>query len=359
MGNVTLGKSLDFSGQNIYVGMDVHHKSWKIHILSDEFELKSFSQEPDVERLCSYLEYNYQHANYLLAYEAGFCGFWIQRAFQKRGVPCKVIHPADVPTTGKEHLHKTDAVDSRKIAKGLRKGDLDYLHVPEIDLELDRQLLRSRVSLSTDTTRVKNRIKSLLKFQGITIPESYHEGTWSSSFIIWLKTIEFAHTSGKITMENLLSEYEFFQKQKKHLESAIRKLSQTDYYSKNIELIQSIPGIGLLAGMILLTEFEDISRFKRLDELCSYCGVIPTCHTTGDKEVIGGLTKRGNAVIKNILIEAAWIAVKRDPALLLYYKEQIVRIKGQKVIIKVARKLLSRIRYVLQNQVKYEMGVIK
>ena len=74
-------KLVDFSDQNIYVGMDVHHKSWKVHIYSDEFELKSFSQEPDVERLSNYLQRHYPKANYQLAYESGFCGFWIQRAF--------------------------------------------------------------------------------------------------------------------------------------------------------------------------------------------------------------------------------------------------------------------------------------
>lgn len=91
-------KLRDFSGQNIYVGKDVHHKSWKVHIYSDEFELKSLSQEPDVDRLCNYLQTHYQKANYLIGYEAGFCGFWIQRAFAEKGINCKVVHAADVPT---------------------------------------------------------------------------------------------------------------------------------------------------------------------------------------------------------------------------------------------------------------------
>lgn len=42
-------KPRDFTGQNIYVGMDVHDKSWKMHIYSDEFELNSFSHRPDKE----------------------------------------------------------------------------------------------------------------------------------------------------------------------------------------------------------------------------------------------------------------------------------------------------------------------
>src|SRR5882724_13626186 len=95
-------KLKDFSGQNLYVGMDVHHKSWSVHIYSDEFELKSLSQEPDVERLCNYLRTHYKGANYLVGYESGFCGFWIQRAFKERGIDCRVVHAADVPTNNKE-----------------------------------------------------------------------------------------------------------------------------------------------------------------------------------------------------------------------------------------------------------------
>ena len=74
----------------------MHHKSWKIHIYSDEFELKSLSQEPGVERLGNYLNKHYPRANYYLAYEAGFCGFGIQRAFTAKGINCKVVHASDV-----------------------------------------------------------------------------------------------------------------------------------------------------------------------------------------------------------------------------------------------------------------------
>ncbi len=104
----------DFRGQNIYVGLDVHHRSWSVNIYSDEFALKSFSQEPDVERLCNHLRTQYKGANFLVGYESGFCGFWIQRAFEKRGFDCRVVHASDVPTNNKEQLRKTDKVDSRK-----------------------------------------------------------------------------------------------------------------------------------------------------------------------------------------------------------------------------------------------------
>ncbi|MEK7199099.1 MAG: IS110 family transposase [Bacteroidota bacterium] len=351
-------KLRDFSGQNIYVGMDVHHKSWKVHIYSDEFELKSLSQEPDVNRLYNYLDSHYKNANYHLAYEAGFSGFWIQRAFAAKGINCKVVHPADVPTSNLEQLRKSDAVDSKKIAKGLRSGDLNFIHVPDIQLEMDRQLMRSRGLLIKDSTRIKNRIKSILKLQGIAIPAQYKEGTWSKVFIKWLGEINFGSVSGKMTMQTHINELLFLEEQKKQVDIGIKELSKTVRYRSNLKLLQSIPSIGLLTGMILLTEIGDMARFSRLDELCSYCGIVPNCHSSGENERIGRLTRRGNSIIKRVLIECAWVAVKKDPALLLYYKEQIVKMKGQKAIIKVVRKLLSRIRYVLMNKQEYVLGVI-
>jgi len=352
-------KLRDYSNQNIYTGIDVHDTSWKVTIYSDEFELKTFSQEPDVNGLANHLKNNYKNANFLLAYEAGFCGFWVQRAFAEKGINCRVIHPADVPTSNKEQLRKTDKVDSKKIAKGLKNGELNFIHIPDRELELDRQLLRSRGLLAKDSTRVKNRIKSILKLQGIEIPQAYGNGSWSEKFIQWLKALDLKSVSGNVAMQTQIRELVFLNEQKKQTDAAVKTLSASERYKSNAKLLQTIPSVGVLSAMILLTEIGDIHRFKRLDDLCSYCGLVPNCHSSGENERTGGLSRRGNAAMKNVLIECAWVAVKKDPALLLYYKQQITHMQGQKAIIKVARKLLSRIRYVLINQKEYVTGVIE
>ena len=77
---------LDFSGQNIYVGIDVHLKSWSVAILSDHSVLKRFSQSPEPEALHKYLVINYPGANYFSVYEAGFCGFWIHERLTDLGI---------------------------------------------------------------------------------------------------------------------------------------------------------------------------------------------------------------------------------------------------------------------------------
>jgi transposase len=251
-------------------------------------------------------------------------------------------------------------VDSKKIAKGLRNGDLNIIHVPDRELELDRQLLRSRKVLTRDTTRIKNRIKAILKLQGIIIPPAYKEGkTWSKKFIEWLKKFDLGSISGNLTMQTQVKELIFMAERKRETDAVIKQLSESERYCTNAVLLQSIPAIGPMTAMLLLTEIGDIHRFKRLDELCSYCGIVPNCHSSGEMESVGKMSRRGNSLIKDALIECAWVAVRKDPALLLYYKKQLAQMSGQKAIIKVTRKLLNRIRYVLMNQKEYVTGVIE
>src|ERR1700694_961893 len=120
----------DFTGESIYVGIDSHLKSWKITLMCDELELRNFTQEPDSKKLATFLRRNYPGANFQCVYEASFGGFNAQRALSSEGIPCMVIHPADVPTTDKEKRQKSDRIDSRKLARGLKNGDFKPIYVP-------------------------------------------------------------------------------------------------------------------------------------------------------------------------------------------------------------------------------------
>ena len=108
---MTQSKKLDFSGQKIFCGIDVHKKQWMVCIRSEDFELKTFSQNPSAAELVRHLRTNYPSADYQVVYEAGFCGFNAQREFAKEGINCIIVNPADVPTSDKEKRRKTDAVD--------------------------------------------------------------------------------------------------------------------------------------------------------------------------------------------------------------------------------------------------------
>ena len=138
----------------------------------------------------------------------------------------------------------------------------------------------------------------------------------------------------------------------------IKKLSQSEAYSERIQNMRSIPGIGLLTAMVILTEIETINRFSNFDKLCSFVGLIPSTNSSGEKENPGEITRRGNNFLRCTLIESAWIAAQRDLSLNKSFHEYCKRMDSNKAIIRIARKLLNRIRFVLKNNQPYESSII-
>jgi transposase len=108
--------------------------------------------------------------------------------------------------------------------------------------------------------------------------------------------------------------------------------------------------------MILLTELGDIARFGSLDKLCGYVGPVPDTRASGEKEGVGDLTRRCNHLLRPLLIECAWVAVRKDPSLALAFHTMSKRTLKTKAIVKIARKLLNRIRFVLRNECHYRIS---
>lgn len=349
---------LSFKDQHIYTGIDVGKKAWSVTILTEEFEHKTFNQPPVPQTLVKYLKRNFPDAHYLCAYEAGLSGFWIHDALKELGVDCIVVHPADIPTKDKERRNKNDRVDSRKIAKNLRNGELTPIYVLSRQAQEDRLLVRTRMSMVKKQTRCKNQIKSLLTLYGINIPDELVNSHWSNRFIVWLESLDFKHPSGRQALSALLSELRYYRQVIARLTTDIRNLSRQEPYRKLVECLKTIPGISTLTAMVFLTEIVDINRFKGLDQLASYVGLVPGEASSGDKEVHTGLSYRRNAYLRVLLIESSWVAVRKDPALMMSYMSLIKHMPKSKAIIKIARKLLNRIRYVLKNQKPYVIGVI-
>jgi transposase len=350
---------LDFTGQNIYVGFDVHLKSWKVTIMTDRLVHKTFSQPPQPKVLYQYLTKTFPGGTYHSAYEAGFCGYWIHNSLRALGVHSMVVNPADIPTTNKEKVHKEDARDSRKIARSLKNGDLTPVYVPSFKTLEDRSLVRTRSMLVKDLARNKNRIKSFLYFHGIEIPQNLLQTQWSKRFIDWLDAIEMPEKSGKNSLEAIVLSSKNLRASVRQVTQQINELSKAEPYNQHLILLKSIPGIGLLTAMALLTELETINRFEKFDNLCSFIGLVPSTYSSGDKEVIGDITRRGHTVLRSAIIESAWVAVRHDPALIKSYHEYCRRMDPNKAIIRIAKKLLNRIRYVLKNKQPYECSVVK
>lgn len=348
-------KKLNFEGQNIYIGIDVHKKDWKVSIMSAHLEHKAFCQKPDVSVLRNYLHNHFPGASYYSVYEAGFCGFWIHRKLESEGIHNIVVNPADVPSSQKEQVQKTDKRDSRKLARSLRAGELEKIHIPDEKTQEDRQLVRTRSGITKDLRRVKQRVKSFLNFYGITPPECFNAQSsyWSRRYIDWLKSIELTAISSGISLKLLVEEAENLRTLQLLANKHVRELSQSNAYSSDYQLLFQIPGIGLITGMTLLTQLADIKRFKNTDQLAGYIGLVPNCHSSGEDENNLGITFRGLRYLRELLIESSWIAARRDPALHQAYLQYCHRMDSNKAIIRIARKLVNRIYYVLRDKKIY------
>jgi transposase len=350
---------LDFSGQTIYAGLDAHKKSWSVSIFSEEMEHTRFTQPPEPNKLVHYLRRNFPGAAYQAVYEAGFSGFWTHDQLREQGVDCIVVHPADVPTTNKERTTKRDRTDCHKLARSLRNGELKGIYVPSRSKLEDRSLVRTRQSMVRKQTRCKNQIKSLLFFYGINFPEELIHSQWSEKVIRWMEDLRMQRTSGDMSLKAHLEELKHLKRIIASINRSILLLSRKEEYRDSVWRLKTVPGISTLTAMIFLTELSDLARFATLDHLASYVGLIPDTKASGETEHVGNMTHRRNSQLRAVLIEAAWVAARKDPVLLQAFHDYGQRMRKTKAIVKIARKLLNRIRYVLKNQAEYVPGVVQ
>ena len=354
-------RELNFNGQNVFIGIDVHLKSWTVSIYTEELFHKKFTQPARVDVLFNYLDRNFPNATYYSVYEAGFSGFWAHYELMEMGISNIVVNAADVPTSQKEKLHKDDKVDSMKLARSLRNGELKAIYIPQLATLNERSLVRYRATVVKDMTRLKLRIKSFLYFYGINYPPQFEKRNthWSNRFMRWLKEdIKLSHFVGQEAFNLLIRQAEEQRALLLDTTRKVRELSRTEKYDHNMKLLCSIPGIGPITGVTLLTEIVDISRFRNTDHLASFVGLIPGSHSSGEKEKNTEMTFRGHDFIKRSLIESSWIAAGRDPALNMAYHKYVQRMDANKAIIRIARKLLNRIYFVLTKQQEYVTGIV-
>ena len=353
---------LNFEGQNFYVGIDVHLKSWTVSILTETLPLKTFTQPANAETLYNYLDRNFPGGTYHSVYEAGFSGFKAHYSLKGMGIDNIIVNPADVPTSQKEQLQKDDPVDSRKLARSLRGGELCPIYVPDPSTMEDRSLVRMRSTLVKDLCRSKNRIKSFLYFYGIAYPPEFEKsGThWSKRFMKWLnEAVVTEYESGTHAFKILIQEAEQHRAHLLEVTRKVRLMAKSEKYSKEVALLRSIPGIGIITAMTVMTEIETIERFNDTDHFAGFVGLVPTRHSSGEKKNDGEMTFRGQDALKSALIECSWMAARFDPTLLKSYLGYIKRMEPNQAITRIARRVLNRMYYVLKNKREYDSRVIK
>jgi len=350
---------IDFTGKTIYVGIDVHKKDWQVGQFHGGLVLGNHRIGGDGLELITFLKKRYVGATLKCVYESCAWGFTLQRQLTAAGIECIVAHAGDIPGSDKEKKNKTDKVDALRLARHHAAGLLKGIHVPDEELQKERNLMRFRKKLVNDLTRSKNRLKSLLKFQGINIPENMDNSHWSKNFITWIEEQAAKDKLLQDTLELMLEEVKLQRQLLLKAERKLRALMSSEKYAAKAKLLRSVVGIGPKVSTLFLLEVGDIRRFKGFDKLNSLLGFYPGSKSSGDKDVDTGISSRKHKELRTMLIEAAWQAVRQDPAMLEAYEQLTKRMKGNEAIIRIGRKLLRRMRAMLISGVEYQKGVIK
>jgi transposase len=321
--------------------------------------VKSCHQPASATALLEFLNRHFPQGDYLAVYESGFSGFSTYYALTGLGVRCLIINAADLSSTQYERVMKSDRVDSARLARELLKDGERikgrvYVHSRE-NLD-DRSLLRLRTTMRKQWNGYQSRIKHLLHCNGVEIPPRFggSDARWTKAFRSWLGGEEVELLSpGRQTLDFLLSVEERLRAQVLELTGKIRRLSREPRYSAPCARLMTIPGVGLLTAMSILLEIEDPRRFGNEKRFASYLGLVPTSHSSGERVSNGEMTFRGNHWLGAMVMESAWVAIRRDSALASVYGKALKSMPPAKAIVKVARKISNRIRAVLMGKEDY------
>jgi transposase len=337
-------------GEELFIGIDLHKRRWHVTVRVDEVEIFSNSIAGRWQELKKVLN-RYKGCRIHAVYEAGFFGFWLFDHLTNYGVDCIVTPPSLIP---QEHGNrvKTDRLDSRKLAQLLSKGLLKSISVPSAKERFHRQVIRRRCQLVGDRVQTQNRIKSELYFYGIDLPAP--RGKWSQVYFTNLQRIKFKNHWMQQSFNQLLEQYEFLSAQIDKQTQLLKQLSQLPLYRQRVKILCSIPGIGILTAMEILLELQDVSRFRRAEQLAAYVGLTPSQYSSADKIRIGRITGAGKNTVRSALVESCWLLIRKNKAMRKKYEQIKARSGGKRAIVAVSRKLLLCIRRLLLDNRPYE-----
>ena len=343
-------------GKAVYCGIDVHRKAWSLCFYCDGEVVEKITIQAMYPILQHVLIAGYGSAREMhMVYEAGFSGFWLYRKLVADGYDCMITPPNRVPKPGDKV--KTDRRDAEKLARFLAAGLLKAIAVPSPKAEADRRLGRRRRQLAKEQTRSKNRIHSFLHVHGYSKPVQIRS-YWSKAYMEWLSQLEFEYESDSFLLEGLIRRYRSIRDEVAEVTRQVRQLSRTSAYRDNFQRITAVRGVGLITGMTFLLELFDLPRFKKASQFCSYLGLTPSQHSSGQHVRLGHITREGNAYLRHVLIESAWTVIKHDPHLRQKYNRiRAYGTKGNKAIVAVARSLALRLRRCLLDECQYVIGV--
>lgn len=288
-----------------YVGLDVHKKDIVVAMLlageTEPVEWKLSNEPRAIRRLAKRLRRE-AGDEILCVYEAGPCGYVLQRQLVREKVPTEIVAPSLIPVKPGERI-KTDRRDARKLAEAARAQTLTFVRPPTKREEAVRDLCRCREDAVQDLTRARHRLSKMLLRRGFV----YRRGrNWTGQHRQWLRCLEFEDLATRTVFEDYLTAVETLEERLSALGSRLEEIATEEPYREPVGWLRCFRGIETVTAMTILAELHDFCRFEDPRQLMSYLGLVPSEHSSGERTRRGAITKSGNSHVRRVLVETAW-----------------------------------------------------
>jgi transposase len=287
-----------------YVGIDAHKKDLFIAMLVGTQATPvtwTVPNEPNaVRRLVRKFERE-APGPVRACYEAGPCGYALQRQMTTPRVSCQVIAPALVPRKPGERV-KTNRRDARKLGELLRAGLLTEVRPPTPEEEAVRDLCRARDDARADLQRCRHRLGKLLLRRGL----HFSGRNWTRAHRQWIDSLDWTQPAERVVVEDYLLAVDHIEARLIELDARLTEIAQTDPYREPVAWLRCFRGIDTLTAIVILAELHDFRRFQSPRALMAYLGLVPGEDSSGEKHRRGRITRTGNALVRRLLVEVAW-----------------------------------------------------
>lgn len=340
---------VSYAGKDVFIGIDVHRRFYVITSICDGQVSKSCRIPAEPKHAVNFVKKYFGGAKVKSCYEAGFSGFVLHRELDEAGIQNIVVHAAAVEVSSRDRV-KTDKRDSQKLAAQLASGRLRGIRIPSKEEELARVISRCREQVKSAITRTRLQIRMKLHQFGLMDREEKRVLSQRMAKDILLRG---APLELKLSIETLLSNWESMLVQKRKLEKELRKRGEHDAVYRTW---LSLPGMGPLSSRVLADELGDMAHFRNERRLFSFTGLTPAEYSSGEKVYRGHISRQGSARVRQVIVEAAWRAIRKDPALKAQFERIAVRAGKKRAIVAVARKLVGRARAVFRKKEHYRLS---
>jgi transposase len=289
----------------IYIGLDVHKDTIAIALAAADKrgDVRQYGQIANTPAALKTAAARLARggSDLRFCYEAGPCGYGVQRQLTAAGHQCAVVAPSLIPRRPGDRI-KTDRRDAINLAKLHRAGELTAVWVPDQMHEAVRDLVRARLAAVRTLRQARQQLSGFLLRHG----HHYHRPAWTQMHRRWLAGLRFEQPVHHIVLEDCIAAVEAATARRDRLQAHIEAALPDWSLTPVVRALQALRGMALVVAATLIAELGDITRFTNPRQLMAYLGLVPSEHSSGGTRRQGGITKAGNGAARRVLIEAAW-----------------------------------------------------